>query len=271
MRCSRLSKQMDTDWLTGVPMAHRGLHDKGMGIFENSSSAFGAAVDAGYGMECDIQLSSDGEAMVFHDATLERMTEGSGRLFQQDARSIGAMKLGTSSDTIQTLGELLEQIGGKTPLLVELKNVRAAGQLEKRTADLLQSYKGQVAVMSFNPGSMKWFAQNAPRIVRGQLSHAFISQASRKRPALQRFLARHLFVNFISKPHFIGYDINHLPRPATSLLRALGKPILSWTVSTQHHREVAAKYADNIIFEGFRPSLDWSSTHQTQISESKTT
>lgn len=252
---------MDTDWLTSVPMAHRGLHDKDKGIFENSSSAFGAAVDAGYGMECDIQLSSDGEAMVFHDATLERMTTSSGRLFQQDAKAIGALKLGTSTDTIQTLGELLEQVGGRAPLLVELKNVREPGALEQRTAALLKDYKGQVAVMSFNPASMKWFAVNAPQIVRGQLSHAFISQASKQRPPLQRFLARHLFVNFISKPHFVGYDINHLPKPATSLLRALGKPILSWTVSTQHHRDVAAKHADNIIFEGFLPSLEWSITH----------
>lgn len=253
---------MDTDWLTGLPMAHRGLHDKIKGIFENSSSAFGAAVDAGYGMECDIQLSADGEAMVFHDATLERMTGGSGRLFRQDAKSISALKLGTSGDTVQTLGELLEQIGGKTPLLVELKNMREPGALEERTASLLKDYKGQVAVMSFNPASMKWFADHAPQIVRGQLSHAFTSQASKQRPLLQRFLARHLFVNFISKPHFVGYDINHLPEPATSLLRALGKPILSWTVSTQLHREVAAKYADNIIFEGFSPSLEWSKTHE---------
>lgn len=254
---------MDIDWLTSAPMAHRGLHDKDKGIFENSSSAFGAAVNAGYGMECDIQLSSNGEAMVFHDATLERMTTSSGRLFRQDAKSIGTMKLGTSTDTIQTLGELLEQVGGRAPLLVELKNMRKPGALEERTAALLKDYKGEVAVMSFNPGSMGWFATNAPNIPRGQLSHAFISQASKQRPALQRFLARHLFVNFISKPHFIGYDINHLPMPATSLLRALGKPILSWTVSTQQHREVAAKHTDNIIFEGFLPSLDWSKTHES--------
>lgn len=253
---------MNTDWLTGLPMAHRGLHDKNNGILENSSSAFGAALDAGYGMECDVQLTSDGEAMVFHDATLDRMTDAVGPLYRQDAKSIGALRLGTSSDTVPTLGELLEQVGGKTPLLVELKNMRAAGPLESRTASLLKDYKGQVAVMSFNPGSMKWFAENAPHIVRGQLSHAFISEASMKRPPLQRFLARHLLVNFISRPHFVGYDINHLPMPATTLLRALGKPVLSWTVSTQQHRDVAARCADNIIFEGFRPSLDWSRTHE---------
>jgi glycerophosphoryl diester phosphodiesterase len=262
MRYSRLNERLDTAWLTGLPMAHRGLHDKDKGIFENSASAFSAAVAAGYGMECDIQLSADGEAMVFHDATLERMTTGTGRLFRQSAKEIGALNLATSSDRVQTLGELLDQIGGKTPLLVELKNIHQIGALEQRTADLLSSYKGEVAVMSFNPASMRWFAQNAPQVIRGQLSHAFISQASKARPALQRFLARHLFVDFISKPHFIGYDINHLPRPAPTFLRRLGKPILSWTVSTRQHRETAAKHADNIIFEGFTPSLNWARTHE---------
>lgn len=253
----------DHDWLTSVPMAHRGLHDIDHGIIENSESAFGAAIGAGYGMECDVQVSLDGEAMVFHDAKLDRLTENSGRMAACNASEIGAMRLGGSSDTVQTLGELLEQIDGKTPLLVEIKkNERKPGALEERTRDLLKSYKGPAAVMSFNPESMGWFAANAPDIPRGQLSTAFKTGGGSNRPALQRFLARHLLLNRISRPDFIGYDINHLPAPATSFLRRRGMPILTWTVRTDINRDVASKYADNIIFEGFRPSLEWSKTHE---------
>lgn len=259
----KLTKVTDLDWLTSVPMAHRGLHDADTGIIENSASAFGAAIEAGYGMECDIQVSADGEAMVYHDAKLGRLTESQERFASCSADEIRALRLGGSSDTIQTLGELLEQIGGRTPLLVEIKkNEQKPGALEKRTRDLLASYKGPVAVMSFNPQSIGWFAANAPDIARGQLSTAFKAGAASKRPWVQRFLARHLLINHISKPHFIGYDINYLPTLATSFLRSRGMPILSWTVRTEINRDVAARHADNIIFEGFRPSLKWSETHE---------
>ncbi len=259
----RVNKGKDLDWLTSVPMAHRGLHDPEQGIIENSTSAFGAAMDSGYGMECDIQISADGEAMVFHDAKLDRLTRASGALAASSAGEIGALRLGGSRDTIQTLGELLEQVGGRSPLLIEIKAPpQHPGALEKRTRDLLAAYKGPAAVMSFNPHSMGWFAANAPQVPRGQLSTAFKTGAAAKRPALQRFLARHLFTNRISRPDFIGYDINYLPTPATSFMRMRGMPILTWTVRTDINRDVASKFADNIIFEGFRPSLEWATTHE---------
>ena len=256
-------KTKGPDWLTSVPMAHRGLHDVAQGIIENSTSAFSAAIEAGYGMECDVQVSADGEPVVFHDAKLDRLTEQTGPLGNRSAAEIGAISLTGSSDRIQTLGELLEQIDGRTPLLVEIKkNESKPGAIEERTRDLLKSYKGPAAVMSFNPDSMGWFAANAPDIPRGQLSTAFKTGGGSHRPALQRFMARHLLVNAISKPHFIGYDINHLPSPATSFLRRRGMPILTWTVRTNINRDVASKYADNIIFEGFRPTLEWARTHE---------
>lgn len=260
---TKLSKETDLDWLTSVPMAHRGLHDPEQGIIENSASAFGAAVEAGYGIECDIQVSADGEAMVFHDAKLDRLTESPGRLASRNASEIGTLRLGGSSDTIQTLGELLEQVGGRVPLLIEIKKTeQRPGALEERTRDLLASYSGPAAVMSFSPHSMGWFAANAPQIPRGQLSTTFKKGAASNRPWIQRFLARHLLVNRISRPNFIGYDINYLPTLATSFLRYRGMPILTWTVRTNINRDVAAKFADNIIFEGFRPSLEWAVTHE---------
>lgn len=258
-----MTRSRGPGWLTSVPMAHRGLHAVEQGIIENSTSAFGAAIEAGYSMECDVQVSADGEAVVFHDAKLDRLTAETGPLGIRSAAEIGATYLTGSSDRIQTLGELLEQIDGRTPLLVEIKkNQRAPGALEERARDLLKSYKGPAAVMSFNPDSMGWFAANAPDIPRGQLSTAFKTGGGSHRPALQRFLARHLLVNAISKPHFIGYDINHLPAPATTFLRKRGMPILTWTVRTDINRDIASKYADNIIFESFRPSLEWTKTHE---------
>lgn len=248
------------DWLTSVPMAHRGLHDKSIGIIENSISAFGAAVKAGYGIECDVQVSSDGEAMVFHDSKLDRLTEAKGRLREMSAKEIGALALNGSLDQVQTLGELLEQVGGSSPLLVEIKkNEGEPGLLELRTRELLASYKGPVAIMSFNPKTVAWFRSEAPDIVRGQLSTGFYKASGSKRPALQRFGARHLFMNVYSRPHFVGYDINHLPMAGPSLVRKLGTPMLTWTVRTESHQVNAKAHADNIIFEGFKPPLDWTS------------
>lgn len=246
---------MKPAWLTDIPMAHRGLHDEAAGIVENSHDAFAAAIDAGFGMECDIQISSDGEAMVFHDSKLDRMTEDKGRLRERTAKEIGGLTLkGSGANHIQTLGELLDQIGGRTPLLVEIKKTEVEpGRLEDRTLEMLKAYSGPVAIMSFNPKTVGWFANHAPDVVRGQLSTAFREKGPKARPALQRFAARHLLINAVSRPHFIGYDINHLPTPSTSLLRALGMPILTWTVRTQHQREIAERCADNIIFEGFNP------------------
>lgn len=251
------------DWLTRAPLAHRGLHDTPHGIIENTTSAFEAAVQAGYGMEMDVQLSADGEAMVFHDAKFDRLTETTGRLSECTANEIKATPLTGTSDRIQTLGELLEQIDGRTPLLVEIKkNEPLPGVLEERTRDLLATYKGPFAISSFNPASVGWFASNAPEIFRGQISTAFKSGAGSRRPALQRFMARHLLINWVSRPHFISYDINHLPGPATSYLRKRGLPIVAWTVRTQSDLSKAKLHADNIIFEGFKPPLDWKSTHE---------
>ena len=249
------------DWLTSVPMAHRGLHDSQAGIIENSEDAFEAAITAGYGMECDIQISADGEAMVFHDSNLNRLTAASGPLRERSSSEVGGLRLTGSKNTVQTLGELVEQIDGRAPLLVEIKKTEAkTGRLEERARDLLQAYKGPAAIMSFNPQTVGWFAENAPGITRGQLSMAFKTGIGARRPWWQRFAARHLLINRISKPHFVGYDIKGLPVPSVAILRKLGTPILTWTVKTQHHRKIAEKHADNIIFEGFRPSLDSSAS-----------
>ncbi len=242
------------DWLTARPVAHRGLHGQSDGVVENLPSAFQAAIDGKYGIECDLQLSGDSEAMVFHDATLDRLTEATGKVFAHTAAELKKIPFKASTDHMQTLGEFLEQVDGKVTPVIELK-IRGGheGPLEKRTAELLANYKGPVAIMSFNPRSMGWFAANAPGITRGQLSYAYADQNAQSMPAMQRFALRHLLMNHISRPHFIGFDINALPQWSVALRRTLGLPVLTWTVRTQAHRDTAAKYADQIIFETFRP------------------
>ncbi len=244
----------DLAWLTATPVAHRGLHGLSDGVVENLPSAFEAAIEEGYAIECDLQLSADGEAMVFHDATLDRLTEETGKVFRRSAADLKRVAFKTSKDRMQTLGEFLDQVNGQVLPVIELKiKTGHEGPLEKRTAEVLKSYKGSAAVMSFNPRSMGWFADNAPDITRGQLSYGYRDGPALNMPASQRFALRHMLYNIKSRPHFIGFDINALPQWSVELRRKLGLPVLTWTVSTDAHRDTAALHADQIIFETFRP------------------
>jgi len=241
-------------WLTAQPIAHRGLHGLDAGVVENLPAAFAAAITGGYGIECDLQLSQDGEAMVFHDSTLDRLTNATGKVRAHPARHLKTLAFKGSADRMQTLGEFLDQVNGQVTAVIELKS-RAGdeGPLEKRTAELLSAYGGPAAVMSFNPRSMGWFAANAPGIVRGQLSTAYTHAGARTMPWAQRLALRHMLYTWQSRPHFIGFDVTHLPQWSVALRRRRGLPVLTWTVRTQAHRDTAAQYADQIIFETFRP------------------
>ncbi len=153
------------DWLTARPLAHRGLHDASAGVIENTASAFAAAIAGGYGIETDLQISADGEAMVHHDDALGRLTEGSGRLADMTAAEIKAVRFKASSDRILTLGELCELVAGRATLVLELKShFDGDRRLVQRCADVLANYAGPVAVMSFDPAMIemaRWIAPQA--------------------------------------------------------------------------------------------------------------
>lgn len=241
-------------WLTARPIAHRGLHGLRPGVVENCPRAFEEAIAAGYGIECDLQLSADGEAMVFHDTTLDRLTVETGPVRARTAAELKKVRLRDTDDRMQTLPEFLEQVAGRTVPVIELKTRGGAhGPLEARTAQLLAAYPHPAAVMSFNPHSVAWFAANAPDIPRGQISQAFTDPQSMKMPAWQRFMLRHMLYALRSRPHFVAYDVRALPAPSVAIARRLGRRALTWTVRTPEERERAARYADQIIFEGFRP------------------
>jgi glycerophosphoryl diester phosphodiesterase len=150
----------------------------------------------------------------------------------------------------------LELVGGRVPILIELKNIRAEpGPLEKRTAQLLENYQGPVAIQGFSPQSMGWFAENHPNIPRGQLSQNYKIPSAVHLSWIKRFVLRNLLLVSISKPHFIAYRVESLPALAVKIARRSGLPILAWTVRNTHDRDIAAKYADNIIFEDFLPEI----------------
>ena len=201
----------------------------------------------GMGIECDVQRSSDGQAMVFHDAELARLTGQSGPLAQRSAAELGQITLSGSSDTIPTLRQLLDQLQGKVPVLIEIKS--ASGSLGKVAAlclavrRVLEGYQGPHAIMSFDPRMVRWFAMHSPQTVRGLV----VTEENAK--ALPGMIRRRLSL-WHAKPDFLAYDIRDLPSRFAGAQRARGLPVLTWTVRSAEHRERAAKYADAPIAEG---------------------
>lgn len=240
-------------WLTEIPIAHRGLHDSAAGIPENSRAAITAAIDAGYGAEIDLQISADGIAVVVHDYALERLTAAAGPVNARTAAALGNLRLAGTAETIATLEDILRQVDGRIPLLVELKRQSGgAGPLERASWSVLASYPGRFAVQSFDPFALAWFARHAPDVPRVQVATGYHT-SYRGRPAWQKFLYRRLLANRFSQPHLIAYDVRCLPYWAPERARARGKPVLAWTIRTEADRRVAAHHADNVIFEGYRP------------------
>ncbi len=244
------------EWLRSVPIAHRGLHRAAAGCIENAPSAFEAAARAGYAVELDVHASADGEAIVFHDRTLDRMTGTRGRLGSRNAHELTGLKLLDSHETIPTLGDVLDQITGRVPILVEIKSrQRRVGRLEARVANLLTGYNGPAAVQSFNPYSMGWFAENTQEITRGQLALDFRKLAPKRIPAMAKICLRHMLLNYISKPDFVAYEWGALPSWAAKRVRMFGLPVLAWTVESDAIAAKVSRHVDNIIFEGFLPQV----------------
>jgi glycerophosphoryl diester phosphodiesterase len=244
------------DWLTARPIAHRGLHDAASGVIENTASAFKAAIATGYGIETDVQISADGEAMVHHDDALGRLTEGAGRLADMSAAAIGAASFKATADRILTLGELCDLVGGRAPLVIELKShFNGDRRLVQRAADVLAGYAGPAAVMSFDPGMIEGARLIAPKLTRGIVAERRYDHAewARLTASAKRRLAWLLHATR-TRPQFIAYGVKDLPAVAPLVARwVFGLPLLTWTVRSADDRATAARWADQMIFEGWRP------------------
>ncbi|MCZ8171873.1 MAG: glycerophosphodiester phosphodiesterase family protein [Novosphingobium sp.] len=233
------------DWLAGQSYAHRGLHAPGLP--ENSPAAFAAAMARGMGIECDIQRSRDGHAMVFHDATLDRLTSEQGPVASRSAEELGRITLVGGTDRIPTLRQVLDQVAGAAPLLIEIKSPKddghRIGALCLAVRRVLEGYQGRHAIMSFDPRIVRWFADHSPLTTRGLV----VTEENDK--ALPGMVRRRLAL-WHAKPHFLAYDIRDLPSRFAAGQRQRGLPVLTWTVRSSEHRERAARHADAPIAEG---------------------
>lgn len=243
------------DWLTARPIAHRGLHD-GSGAIENTATAFTAAIAGGYGVECDLQISADGEAMVHHDDTLGRLTEGGGRLADLSAAELKTVRFKQTSDRILTLAELCDLVAGRATLVLELKS-RFDGdrRLVERAASVLAAYRGPVAAMSFDPAMVELLRHTAPRLTRGIVAERHYAHHEWDRiPRPQKLRLAFLLHAPLTRPQFVAYGIRDLPALAPFVARTVfGLPLLTWTVRSEAERARAARWADQVIFEGWRP------------------
>lgn len=230
-------------WLREADYAHRGLHGPDIGP-ENSPAAFAAAIAQGFGIECDVQRSSDGQAMVFHDFELDRLTHESGEVIDRSAAQLGKIVLAGTDDTIPTLQRLLQQIGGRVPLLIEVKSRPGLHVVPLCLAvrRVLEGYRGPVAVMSFDPRVSRWFATHSRHIV-----HGLVVSERNKSHFFRTFRTR--LTMWLARPEFLAWDVRDLPSKLAAKQHKRGLPLLTWTVRDARLRERAEKYADAPIFE----------------------
>lgn len=238
--------------LFGPAVAHRGLWEAG-GAPENSLAAFQAAAAAGYGVELDVRLSADGEAMVFHDETLARMTGAEGRLSDRKAADLAELPLAGTGERIPTLLETLALIGRRALVLIELKTAAGAvGPLEQRVHEIIIDHAGPVAVIGFNPYSHAWFADRFPGVLRGLDSYAYAGAGPELSAAQRKAYAALEHVE-IARPHFLALGLDMLPSATAARHRAGGLPVIAWTVRNPAQWGAVSDGCDNFIFEGFRP------------------
>jgi glycerophosphoryl diester phosphodiesterase len=244
---------VDLDWLTSTPIAHRGLHRQ-PDVPENSLAAFDAAGVRGYAIELDVRLLADGALAVLHDGDTRRMTGIAGKLAALDRESLRGYRLGGTAFAIPLLGEVLDLIAGRVPVLIEIKTEGRAGAIEPAVAALLDGYRGAFAVQSFNPYAMDWFRRHRPHFPRGLLSGRLDD-----RPDLgwlRKTLMRNLLLFPLIRPHFIAYEFEALDPVRRHLFKTLFRvPILVWTVRSMEDWNAARRAGANAIFEGFEAGV----------------
>lgn len=247
------------DWLR-THIAHRGLHNKNSGIIENTLTAVGAAIDNNFPIEIDIQPSADFTPMVFHDETLDRLTEAMGPLISISPNALKAVIFKQTEDTMPTLTDLLEFVSGRIPILIEIKlpqTVTKQGRHKyaRKIAKALSTYDGHTGLMSFDPRIITILKRLSPNIPRGLVATDKLETTKgEKIPMWKNFQLRHLLWHRIANVSFIAYDIRALPAVAPFVARTFYKmPLLTWTVRNDHDHVKARRWADGIIFEGITP------------------
>jgi len=234
----------DLSWLTAKPVAHRGYHDLNDRRWENTLSAFAAAAERGYSIECDVHLSADNVPVVIHDDVLKRLTGADGFVWQRTAAELATLRVGGTSDHVPTLAEVLALVAGRVPLVVELKGTPGHDTgLVASVGALLKTYKGKVAIMSFDHWLIRDFARDAPGIPGGLTAYG---RENKLIEAHFSMLAHDLA--------FTSYAAGDLPNPFVTFVRdRLKMPVITWTIRDQPAIDITFRYADQMTFEGFEP------------------
>ena len=246
----RMMNKPDVSVLKGVHYAHRGLHDNHSDAPENSMKAFKKAVDAGYGIEMDIQLTKDKIPVVFHDETLNRMCGVEGKVWEFTFEELQKLTLAESEERIPKFEDVLALVGGKVPLIVEYKLDVPSTEVCEIADPMLQAYNGIYCIESFHPFAVKWYREHRPEVIRGQLSQDFSKQEKYKGKFVF-WLLSNLLTNVLTRPDFIAYnhkDADMFSRKVCSLMGAL--PV-AYTIKSQEEYEKAKDQFELFIFDSF--------------------
>lgn len=221
---------------------------------ENTRTAFAGAIAGRYAIECDLQLTAEGEAVVFHDRTLDRMTVERGPVRAWTVKSLKAIAIKGTKDRIETLAELLDQVDGRVPLIIEIKS-RFDGddRLTLRALTILEHYDGPYCLMSFDPDVVEAIRQESPVTVRGIVADRTNDVEYRELPMRRRLEMRALSHLGRTDPHFVSFYWRELPWTPVTQFRNLGRPVISWTIRSPAAAAQALRYCDQVTFEGYRP------------------
>lgn len=233
-------------------IAHRGLYDNRV-IPENSLPGFQRAVAAGYGIELDVQLTTDDQLVIFHDETLERMCADKRKLHELSYAELSSLRLLDTEERIPLFRDVLEAVGGAVPMIVEIKSEGRWRDTTRLTEAMLRDYPGLYCVESFHPFVLRWYRKHSPDTIRGQLSTDYRRDHT-VLPAWERFLLTNLMLNFVSRPDFIAYNCKHMRQPSFTLCRRLYRPVpVAWTVQSPEELEAIRSVFRVFIFERFFP------------------
>lgn len=245
------------DWLVARPIAHRGLHDRAAGVIENSAAAVQHAMNLGFAIEIDVQITADGAAVVFHDDMLNRLTAYKGLVCERTAADLGKIPLlgSDAGDLIWTLEQCLTLVAGRAPIVIEIKSAwNGDTRLAERVGRSLAAYAGPKAAKSFDPAMVAALQRVAPSVPRGIIGCAFQREDWSFLSRRRRFELRYLTHWPQTRPDFVSWDVHDLPNLAvTAARRFIGAPVITWTVRTPQEQARAGLHADQMVFEGFVP------------------
>ncbi|MBQ7780523.1 MAG: glycerophosphodiester phosphodiesterase [Lachnospiraceae bacterium] len=252
----RMYKRPDKKpFFEGILYAHRGLHDNASEAPENSMAAFEKAIEAGYGIELDVQLTKDKIPVIFHDFTLQRVCGVEGKVAEYTYEELQQFSLCGSEQKIPKLADFLQLADGRVPLIIEYKLPAMQTEVCAIADKLLAEYKGVYCIESFNPLALFWYRRNRKEIMRGQLAMNFLKSEEKEYSPLLYFALGHLLFNFLTKPDFIAYNHGDYKGVSRRLCRHLYRcTAVAWTIRSEAELGARKQDFDLFIFDSFVPN-----------------